>query len=297
MLLQQPKANLIFHKTDAEIALIRESCLLVCKTLAHVASMLRPGLTGIQLDQEAERFIRDHGATPAFKGYRGFPATLCISVNEVVVHGIPSRDEFKDGDVVSVDCGVQANGYFGDAAYTFPIGAVSEQVMRLLNVTKASLYRGIEQAVNGKRIGDISFAIQHYVEKDHGYSVVRELVGHGIGKSLHEDPEVPNYGKRGNGALLREGLVIAIEPMINLGKKEVKQGDDGWTISTADRLPSAHYEHTIAVRKGPADLLSDHGMIEEAIGKNAELRPVGLMEDSLDIVNALLAQQLKQKSV
>ncbi|MEY3368978.1 MAG: hypothetical protein RI973_2133 [Bacteroidota bacterium] len=288
MLLQQPKANLIFYKTDAEIALIRESCLLVCKTLAHVASILKPGITGTKLDQEAESFIRDHGAMPAFKGYRGFPATLCISVNEVVVHGIPSNREFKDGDVISVDCGVLANGFFGDAAYTFPVGAVPEEVIRLLRVTKSSLYRGIEQAVNGRRIGDISFAIQHYVEKEHGYSVVRELVGHGIGKSLHEDPEVPNYGRRGNGALLREGLVIAIEPMINLGRKDVKQSDDGWTISTADKMPSAHYEHTIAVRKGPADILSDHNLIEEAMANNPELREISLMEDSQELVRALL---------
>ena len=291
MLLQQPKANLIFYKTDAEIALIRESCLLVCKTLAHVASILKPGMTGLQLDQEAESFIRDHGAAPAFKGYRGFPATLCISVNEVVVHGIPSKREFRDGDVISVDCGVHANGFFGDAAYTFPIGGVPDEVISLLRVTKTSLYRGIEQAVNGRRIGDISFAIQHYVEKHHGYSVVRELVGHGIGKSLHEDPEVPNYGKRGNGALLREGLVIAIEPMINLGKKDVKQSDDGWTISTADKMPSAHYEHTIAVRKGPADILSDHSLIDTAMANNPELREITLMEDSLELVGALLGNK------
>ncbi len=281
-LLQQPKSNLIFYKTDEEIERIRESCLLVCKVLTHVGANIKPGMSGAQLDKEAEEIIRDHHAEPAFKGYRGFPSTLCVSINEVVVHGIPSETYFNDGDVVSVDCGVLLNGYHGDAAYTFPIGDVPEKVMQLLRVTKTSLYRGIEQATHGKRMGDVSFAIQNYVEKGYGYSVVRELVGHGIGKSLHEDPEVPNYGRRGNGVMLKDGLVIAIEPMINLGKKDVKQSKDGWTIFTKDRQPSAHYEHTIAVRKGAADILSNHVPVEAAIENNPEVRTVELLKEDLE---------------
>lgn len=273
---------MIFYKTAEEIELLREACLLVCKVLTHVGSRLRPGITGEQLDKEAEEIIRDHGAEPAFKGYRGFPSTLCISKNEVVVHGIPSKEEFKDGDVVSVDCGTFLNEFHGDAAYTFAVGDVREDVMQLLRVTKASLYRGIEQAVHGKRMGDLSYAIQNFTEREHPYSVVRELVGHGVGKSLHEDPEVPNYGRRGNGVMFKEGLVIAVEPMINLGKKTVKQADDGWTIYTKDRQPSAHYEHTIAVRKGmQADILSDHKPVEEAIAKNPELKEVGSLEETV----------------
>lgn len=280
--MQQPKSNLIFYKTDEEIERIRESCLLVCKVLTHVGANIKPGMSGAQLDKEAEQIIRDHHAEPAFKGYRGFPSTLCVSINEVVVHGIPSETYFNDGDVVSVDCGVLLNGYHGDAAYTFPIGDVPEKVMQLLRVTKTSLYRGIEQATHGKRMGDVSFAIQNYVEKGYGYSVVRELVGHGIGKSLHEDPEVPNYGRRGNGVMLKDGLVIAIEPMINLGKKDVKQSKDGWTIFTKDRQPSAHYEHTIAVRKGTADILSNHVPVESAIENNPEVRTVELLKEDLE---------------
>lgn len=276
--MQQPKANQIFYKTDEEIELIREACLLVCKVLTHVGTRLKPGMTGNILDKEAEEIIRDHHASPAFKGYRGFPSTLCISVNEVVVHGIPSEQEFKKGDIVSVDCGVLLNGFHGDAAYTFALGDVDEEIMQLLRVTKTSLYKGIEQATHGKRLGDLSFAIQHYTEREHGYSVVRELVGHGLGKALHEDPEVPNYGKRGNGVMLREGLVIAIEPMINLGKKDVKQSKDKWTIFAKDRKPSAHYEHTVAVRKQQADILSDHVPIEDAIERNPELKSVELLE-------------------
>jgi methionyl aminopeptidase len=284
-LLNQPNANLIFYKTDEEIELIREACLLVCKVLTHVGANLKPGMKGSKLDREAEELIRDHGATPAFKGYVGagsdsaFPSTLCISMNEVVVHGIPSsQDEFKDGDIISVDCGTFLNGFHGDAAYTFALGNVAEETMELLRATKTSLYKGIEQAVHGKRMGDIGFAIQSYTERELGYSVVRELVGHGIGKSLHEDPEVPNYGKRGNGVLLKDGLVIAIEPMINMGKKEVMQGKDGWTILSSDRKPSAHYEHTVAVRKLKADILSDHRPIEAAIAKNSELKSVEAKE-------------------
>ncbi|MFK8102782.1 MAG: type I methionyl aminopeptidase [Saprospiraceae bacterium] len=269
---------MIFYKTDEEIELIRESCLLVCKTLAHVASIIKPGMTGEQLDKEAEALIRDHQAIPGFKGYGGFPATLCISVNEGVVHGIPNKTEFKDGDIVSVDCGTYMNEFYGDAAYTFALGEVDEATMELLRVTNTSLYRAIDSAVAGKRLGDIGFAVQDYCEKQHGYGVVRELVGHGIGKSLHEAPEVPNYGKRGKGPMLKDGLVIAIEPMVNLGVKEVRQAKDGWTIITKDSKASAHYEHTIAVRKGKADILSNHVIVEEEIKKNDAVREVAIKD-------------------
>lgn len=269
--------SMVYYKTDEEVEFIRKSCLLVCDALAHVASIIRPGITAKEIDDAAETLIRDHGAHPAFKGYRGFPATLCVSINEQVVHGIPTNTIiFKDGDIVSVDCGVQWDGFFGDAAYTFPLGNVNEKVMELCRVTKTSLYKGIEQAVAGHRIGDISFAIQNYVEKEFQYGIVRELVGHGVGRNLHEDPEVPNYGKRGKGIKLQEGLVIAIEPMVNLGKKEVVTAKDGWTVASKDRQPSAHYEHTVVVRRNKADILSNHVPIEEAISRNTEVRAVSL---------------------
>ncbi|MEN0003689.1 MAG: type I methionyl aminopeptidase [Bacteroidota bacterium] len=268
---------MIFYKTDEEIELIRESCLLVCKTLTLVGEMLRPGVKGSTIDVAAEALIRDHRAEPGFKGYRGFPATLCVSVNEGVVHGIPTEKQvFKDGDVVSVDCGVFMNGFFGDAAYTFAIGDVEEHVMKMLRVTNASLYKAIEVAVAGKRLGDIGFAVQDYVEKQHNYSVVKELVGHGIGRELHEKPEVANYGRRGRGSKLKEGLVIAIEPMVNLGKRAVRTAKDGWTVIAKDLKPSAHYEHTVAVRKGKADILSDHRSIEQAILANPNLKSIEL---------------------
>lgn len=271
---------MVYYKTDEEVEYIRKSCLLVCDTLAHVASIIRPGITAKEIDTAAETLIRDHGAEPAFKGYRGFPATLCVSINEQVVHGIPSdKVVFQDGDIVSVDCGVQWDGFFGDAAYTFPLGNVSEKVMDLCRVTKSSLYVGIEQAVAGHRVGDISFAIQNYVEKGFGYGIVRELVGHGVGRSLHEEPEVPNYGKRGKGMKMLEGLVIAIEPMVNLGKRDVMTSKDGWTVSARDHQPSAHYEHTVVVRKHKADILSNHVPIETAITKNSEVRAVSLKEE------------------
>lgn len=272
---------MIYYKTEEEIALIRESCLLVCKALAHVASIIKPGITGEQIDKEAEQLIRDYGAVPGFKGYRGFPATLCISKNEAVVHGIPENVPFIEGDIVSVDCGVLLNEFYGDAAYTFALGEVSPDIMKLLSVTKTALYKGIEKAIDGKRVGDIGFAIQDYCERKHRYGVVRELVGHGLGKSLHEAPEVPNYGQKGKGPKLREGLVIAIEPMVNLGKKEVKQAKDGWTIITNDNLPSAHYEHTVAVGKQKADLLSDHSAIEIAISNNSEVNEVPIIVSEL----------------
>lgn len=268
-------SNGIFHKTDDEVELIRQNCLLVCKTLALVGEMMGPGASGTKIDAQAEQLIRDHHAEPGFKGYRGFPATLCVSVNEQVVHGIPSKQEFKDGDIVSVDCGVYMNGYYGDAAYSFAIGDVKEEIMQLLRVTKASLYKGIQQATVGKKVGDISSAIQYFTEQVHGYSVVRELVGHGLGRNLHEAPEVPNFGKRGQGPRMRDGLVIAIEPMINLGKRDVITDDDEWTVFAKDRLPSAHFEHTVVVRRQKADILSNHAGIEEAIRKNPNLKEVG----------------------
>jgi methionyl aminopeptidase len=264
----------IFYKTAAEIELMRNANILVSKTLAHVASMLKPGVTGQIIDKAAEEFIRDHGGRPAFKGYHGFPSTLCVSYNDIVVHGIPGKREFADTDVVSVDCGVELEGYYGDAAYTFALSKVTEDVLDLLRTTYRSLYLGIEKAVHGNRIGDISFAIQDYCERQHKYSVVRDLVGHGIGKSLHEEPEVPNYGRRGKGFLMMEGLVIAIEPMINMGTKDVYQDRDGWTIFTRDHKPSAHYEHSVAVRKGKADILSDHSFLLDEIKNNPELQEI-----------------------
>jgi len=265
---------MIYYKTDEQIELLRENCLLVSKVLTDIAGKIRPGMTGAQLDKEAEELIRDHGAVPGFKGLYGCPSTLLISINEQVVHGLPSTEPFKDGDIVSIDCGTLKHEYYGDAAYTFALGNISEEVMALLQTTKEALYRGIEQAKAGNRVGDISHAIQSYCEKTHKYGVVRELVGHGVGKKLHEKPNVPNFGKRGKGVVMKQGLVIAIEPMINMGRKEVKQLSDGWTIVTKDGTPSAHYEHTVAVRKGGADILSNHIMIEEAISKNKELQEV-----------------------
>jgi methionyl aminopeptidase len=268
------RQNTIYYKSDEEIELIRASNLLVSKALALVGEVLRPGITGKEIDAKAEELIRDNGGIPSFKGYDGFPATLCVSKNEAVVHGIPNNETFKDGDIVSVDCGVYMNGFHGDSAFTFAIGDVNEQTMQLLRITRESLYLGIEQAVAGNRIGDISHAIQAYTEKKHGYGVVRELVGHGVGRNLHEKPEVPNYGKRGRGVLLKEGLVIAIEPMVNLGTKRISQMNDGWTILTHDRKPSAHYEHSVAVRKEKADVLSNHSFVETSVKNNPELKEI-----------------------
>jgi methionyl aminopeptidase len=255
---------MIYYKTDEEIELIRQSSLLVGKTLAEVARHIRPGVSTLELDTVAETFIRDHGAKPAFLNYRGFPNTLCISVNEQVVHGIPGPYLLKEGDLVSVDCGVVLNDYYGDSAYTFAVGEMDPNVLALMRETKRSLELGIEQAVSGKRLGDIGHAIQSHVEAK-GYTVVRDLVGHGIGRHLHEGPEVMNYGKRGAGLLLREGLVICIEPMINLGSRHVVQENDGWTIRTSDRKASAHYEHTIAIKKDKADVLSTFEYIEKVL--------------------------------
>ena len=255
---------MLIGKSEEEIELVRESSLLVGKTLAEVASLVRPGVTPLELDKRAYEFIHDHGAVPGFLNYNGFPNSLCISKNEAVVHGIPDKKEVVDGDILSVDCGVLMNGYYGDSAYTFKVGEVSKEVDDLLETTKRSLKLGIEQAVAGNRVGDIGYAVQLEAERN-GYGVVRELVGHGLGKKLHEAPEVPNFGKRGRGPVLVDGLIIAIEPMINLGRKEVSQLRDGWTSVTADRKPSAHYEHTIVVRKGKAEVLSTFEFIEEKL--------------------------------
>lgn len=256
---------MIIYKTREEIELIRKSALLVSKTLGMLAKEIKPGVTSLYLDQLSETFIRDHGGKPGFKGYNDYPNTLCTSVNEQVVHGIPNDKPLQEGDIISIDCGVKMNGFYGDHAYTFTVGEVKPEILQLLKVTKESLYLGIEQIVKGNRIGDISFAIQYHTEKKHGYGVVRELVGHGVGKNLHESPELPNYGKRGRGSVLKEGIVLAIEPMINLGTHKVKQLADGWTIVTQDGRPSAHFEHNVAIVDGKPEILSTFKYIEEAL--------------------------------
>ncbi len=258
---------MIQYKTREEIELIRESSLLVARTHAEVAKHIRPGVTTIELDRIAEGFIRDHGAVPGFKGYQGFPYSLCISPNEVIVHGFPSDNPVMEGDILSIDCGVLKNGFYGDSAYTFAVGEISDEKKRLLKVTYKSLLDGIEQLVAGNTLGDVSWAIQNTAEKA-GYSVVRELVGHGVGRNLHEPPELPNFGKKGMGELIKEGLVVAIEPMINMGKRFVVQEKDGWTIRTADRKPSGHYEHTVAVIDGKPEMLSTFSLIEESLKEN-----------------------------
>jgi len=257
---------MLYYKTKEEIELIRISSLLVGKALAEVAKVIRPGISTLAIDKIADEFINDNKAKPAFKGYNGFPNALCISVNEQVVHGIPGKYELKEGDIVSVDCGVLMNDYYGDSAYTFAVGEIDDAKKKLLQVTHDCLYKGIEMAVVGKRVGDIGEAVQSYAEGN-GFSVVRELVGHGVGKELHEAPEVPNYGRKGVGPKLAEGIVIAIEPMINIGKKNVRQESDGWTITTVDKMASAHFEHTIAVAGGKADILSSFKWIEEVLKK------------------------------
>lgn len=252
-------------KSQQEIEFLRESSLLVGKTLAEVAKYIKPGVTTIELDTIAEQFIRDHGATPGFKGYGGFPGTLCMSVDDEVVHGIPGMKVLKEGSIISVDCGVLKNGYYGDSAYTFAVGEVSPTVRRLMERTKESLYLGVEQAIAGNRVGDIGNAIQKYVE-GFGYGVVRDLVGHGIGKNLHEKPEIPNFGKSGRGPKLVDGMVICIEPMINLGTHNVTQDRDGWTIRTADRRPSAHYELQLVVRENEPEVLMTYKYVDEVLG-------------------------------
>lgn len=262
---------MIHYKNAEEIELMRESALLVSKTLSEVAKILKPGVTTISLDIFIGEFLKDNQAIPSFLNFHGYPFNSCISVNDVVVHGFPGKYELKDGDIVSIDVGAYKNGFHGDHAYTFIIGAAKPEVVQLVKVTKESLYKGIEKAIAGNRIGDVSFAIQEYTEKKHGYGVVRELVGHGLGKSMHEDPQVPNYGKRGAGHVMKEGLVIAIEPMINLGRKEVYTDDDGWTVRTKDGTHSVHFEHDVCVKKNKADILSNYAPIEAAEKANTNL--------------------------
>ena len=264
---------MIFLKTDDEIELLRQSNLLVGKTLAEVAKLIKPGVTTKELDRVAEEFIRDHGAIPTFKGFPNpfgppFPGSICTSVNEQVVHGIPGDTVLKDGDIISVDCGTLMNGYCGDSAYTFCVGEVAPEIIELLKVTKEALYKGIEMAVHGKRLGDIGYAVQQHCES-HSYGVVREFVGHGIGKNMHEDPQVPNYGKRGYGTLLKKGMCIAIEPMITLGSRQIVMERDGWTVRTRDRKCAAHFEHTVAIGVGKADILSSFEYVEQVLGDKA----------------------------
>jgi len=251
-------------KSKEEIELIRESALLVSKTLGMLAAEIRPGLNTLYLDSLAETYIRDHGAVPGFLGLYGFPNTLCISPNSQVVHGIPNKEEVKEGDILSIDCGVLKNGFYGDHAYTFEVGEVKNEIKKLLKVAKESLYLGIAEFKKGNRTGDVGYAIQNYNESN-GYGVVRELVGHGLGKKMHEKPEMPNYGKRGSGKKLIEGMVVAIEPMINMGTHKINQLKDGWTILTADSLPSVHFEHNIAIIDGKPNLLSTFDYIYESL--------------------------------
>lgn len=260
---------MIFLKSDEEIELLRISNQIVAKTLAEVAKIIAPGVSTDDLNKVAEEYIRDNGAVPGFLGYGGFPKSICASVNEQVVHGIPSgKTILQEGDIISVDCGVYKNGFHGDSAYTFCVGEVKPEIVDLLRATKESLYRGIEQAVEGKRLGDVGYAIQSYCE-ERGYSVVREMIGHGVGRKLHEAPEVPNYGRKGNGIMLKSGMTIAIEPMINLGSRHLVFEKDGWTTRTVDRKPSAHFEHSIAIRRGKADILSSFEYIEQVLGNKA----------------------------
>jgi methionyl aminopeptidase len=263
--------NMIYYKTEEEIEIIRHSASIVESTISELAKRIKPGITTLYLDQIAETFIADNKGVPSFKGYNKYPYTCCISVNDAVVHGFPNERELVEGDIVSVDIGVYKNGYHGDSAYTFAIGEVKPEILKLMKVTKESLYIGIEKAIAGNRIGDISFAIQDYAEKKNGYGVVKDLVGHGLGKKLHEDPQVPNYGKRGTGHKMQNGLVIAIEPMINLGKNEVITEADGWTIKTKDGKASVHYEHDVCIRKGKAEILSSFTKIEAAELANPNL--------------------------
>jgi len=263
--------GMIIYKTEAEVALMKEAAVLVSKTLAEVAKVLKPGMITMQIDALCSTFIRDYKAIPSFLNYHGYPYTICASVNDVVVHGFPSNVALKEGDVVSIDMGVILNGWHGDHAYTFVLGETSKEVLDLVRVTKESLYKGIEKAIVNNRIGDIAFAIQEHTERKHGYGVVRELVGHGLGRSLHEDPQVPNYGKRGSGPKLKENVVLAIEPMINMGVKEVFTDADGWTVRTKDGKPSVHFEHDVCVKRNKALILSDYSIIEAVEKANINL--------------------------
>ncbi|HAI76891.1 MAG TPA: type I methionyl aminopeptidase [Microscillaceae bacterium] len=255
---------MVKYKSAEEFALIRESADLLGRAHAEVAKIVKAGVKTIELDKRAEEFIRDHGAYPSFKGFNGFPSSLCISVNEVVVHGFPSEYVLKEGDIVSIDCGVLLNGYHSDSAYTYPVGTINQQTKKLLEITKKSLYDGIDQFLSGGRIGDVGYAIQQTVQAHH-FTVVRELVGHGVGRELHEEPDVPNYGKRGKGSKIQEGLVIAIEPMVNMGTRHVVQEKDGWTIRTQDRKPSAHFEHTVGILNGKPEILTTFKYIEQVL--------------------------------
>jgi methionyl aminopeptidase len=262
---------MMIHKTEAEIGLMKEAATLVSKTLTEVAKVLKPGMTTLQIDKICAGFVKDHKAIPSFYNYRGYPHNVCTSVNDVVVHGFPNNVALKEGDIVSVDMGVILNGWHGDHAYTFILGEVTDEILQLVRVTKESLYKGIEKAVINNRVGDISYAIQEHTEIKHKYGVVRELVGHGLGRSLHEDPQVPNYGKRGNGPKMKENLVLAIEPMINLGTREVFTDEDGWTVRTRDGKPSVHFEHDVCVKRSQALILSDYSIIEAAEKANINL--------------------------
>lgn len=262
---------MIHYKTNEEVEKMRVSALLVSKSLTEIAKILKPGITTLYLDKVIGDFIRDHQAIPSFLNYNGYPFNSCISVNEVVVHGFPNENELKEGDIVSVDVGVIKDGWHGDHAYSFAIGDPGKENAQLIKVTKESLYKGIEKAVVGNRLGDISFAIFEHTEKKYGYGVVRELVGHGLGRQMHEDPQVPNYGRRGTGLKLKEGMVLAIEPMINLGTKDVFTEKDGWTVKTKDLKTSIHFEHDVCIRKNKADILSDYAPIEAAEKANPNL--------------------------
>ena len=263
--------GMMIYKTEAEIILMKEAATLVSKTLTEVAKILKEGVTTMQIDSLCERFVLDNKAIPSFKNYKGYPFSICASVNDVVVHGFPNNIPLKNGDIISIDMGLILNGWHGDHAYTFILGEVSADALQLVKVTKESLYKGIEKAIVNNRIGDIAFAIQEHTERKHGYGVVRELVGHGLGRSLHEDPQVPNYGKRGSGPKLKENLVLAIEPMINMGTKDVYTEDDGWTVKTKDGKPSVHFEHDVCIKKGKALILSDYSIIEAAEKANSNL--------------------------
>ena len=262
---------MIYYKTEEEVGYMKKSATLVSSTLTEVAKILKPGMTTLQIDQLCRDFVLDHKAIPSFYNYRGYPFNICASVNDVVVHGLPDNTALKAGDIVSIDLGVILNGWHGDHAYTFILGEVKEEVLQLVRVTKESLYKGIEKAIVGNRIGDIAYAIQEHTERKHGYGVVHELVGHGLGRSMHEDPQVPNYGKRGTLTKLKENMVLAIEPMINLGSREVYTEEDGWTVRTRDGKPSVNFEHDVCVKKGKALILSDYTIIEKAEKANSEL--------------------------
>jgi len=263
--------GMIIYKTEAEIAIMRQNATLVSQILGEVAKILKPGMTTLQIDRLCKTIILDNKGIPTFFNYRGYPFNICASVNDVVVHGFPNNHELKDGDIVSIDLGVTKNGFVGEHAYTFVLGEVSDEILQLVRVTKESLYKGIEKAVINNRVGDIAFAIQDYTERKHGYGVVRELVGHGLGRSMHEDPQVPNFGKRGSGPKLKENAVLAIEPMINLGTKDVYTEEDGWTVRTRDSKPSVHFEHNVCIKRNKALILSDFSIIEAAEKTNSNL--------------------------